>query len=298
MQKLLNNNPGDMDGGAVNAGPANSNHYSLINVAEIISVAGAIGGSIAGVVTQQFLLAVVPLSVAAGLNLLNRKRLVEESHEENQNAIAELAQENVRNQMTQRVLKERVAEVQHLISGPEHSIRQLKQATKTLNRRQKSLATTVDRLRALEEYNQAIHINPQDVDAYYRRGNTRFYLGNIQGAIEDYKRTLELNPNHAQSLRNRSVLYRRLGEHKGAIDDLRRAARLFFEAGNMEQYQQAVDTMKSLYKLAPPSEDDIDIRASAAQPVASGVTASAASHVSSSSDASDSENITVENLFA
>ena len=251
---------------------ASSRQRHWLNMAETLSLLAAIGGSIASLIYQQVLFAAIPLSAAAGLNLLNRKRLIAVSHEENQDAIAELAQENLRNQVTQRVFKERLAEVQHLAIAPEKSIRSLHQTTRKLGQRQRSLVNVVDRLRALEEYNQAIRINPQDAEAYYNRGNARFYLGNIQGAIEDYNGAIRYNPKHAQALRNRSMLYRRLGEHKGAIEDLRKAAKIFLEDGNMSHYQQAVDIMRKLYKLNPTFE--------------------------SSTIAPDSETVTVENLFS
>ena len=226
-----------------------------LNTAEIISVVGAVGGSVASLFFQQVLFAAIPLVAAAGLNLANRKRLIASAHTDNQAAIADLAQENVRNQITQRVFKERLAEVQHIATAPEKSIRELRGVTRTLGQRQRGLTNVVDRLRSLEEYTQAIRINPQDAEAYYNRGNARFYLGNIQGAIEDYNEAIRYNSKHAQALRNRSMLYRRLGEHKGAIEDLRKAAKIFLEEGNIASYQQSVDIMRKLYKLNPSFEN-------------------------------------------
>ncbi len=53
-----------------------SNNLSGLEIIEIGSVIGAVGGTLASLITQQFFLASIPLSVSVGLNLFNRRQLL------------------------------------------------------------------------------------------------------------------------------------------------------------------------------------------------------------------------------
>ncbi|MBG1259638.1 tetratricopeptide repeat protein [Nostoc sp. BAE] len=46
--------------------------------------------------------------------------------------------------------------------------------------------------RAIEDFNQAIKINPNLAEAYYNRGSVRFNLGDKQGAIADLQKAADL----------------------------------------------------------------------------------------------------------
>jgi tetratricopeptide (TPR) repeat protein len=48
----------------------------------------------------------------------------------------------------------------------------------------------------IDNYTEAIWLNPRDSDAYYFRGNAKNDLGDIQGAIEDYTEVIRLEPSH------------------------------------------------------------------------------------------------------
>ncbi len=50
-----------------------------------------------------------------------------------------------------------------------------------------------DKQGAIEDYTQAIRLNPKYADAFYRRGKTRVALGDKQGAIEDYQQAASLS---------------------------------------------------------------------------------------------------------
>ncbi|MFW9263432.1 effector-associated domain EAD1-containing protein, partial [Nostoc sp. CALU 546] len=58
---------------------------------------------------------------------------------------------------------------------------------------------------AIEDYNLAIKLNPNDADYYYRRGISRNWLTNYQGAIEDFNQAIKLNPNDANYYYNRGI---------------------------------------------------------------------------------------------
>ncbi|MFN5241203.1 MAG: tetratricopeptide repeat protein [Aphanizomenon sp.] len=76
-----------------------------------------------------------------------------------------------------------------------------------------------DKQGAIDDYTLAIKINPNDADAYYNRGNVRYDLGDKQGAIDDYTLAIKINPNYAQAYYNRGIVRNELGDKPGAIDD-------------------------------------------------------------------------------
>ena len=76
-----------------------------------------------------------------------------------------------------------------------------------------------DKPGAIDDYTQAIKINPNYADAYYNRGITRNELGDKQGAIDDYTLAIKFNPNLAQAYYGRGIVRNELGDKQGAIDD-------------------------------------------------------------------------------
>ena len=107
---------------------------------------------------------------------------------------------------------------------------------------------------ALDDYNEAIRLSPQDAEAYWRRGllcyalrnfdgaiadythtielretdrhipfhnraNARQMTGDLQGAEADYDEALRLNPKYAVSYANRGIVRYDLGDYGGAIAD-------------------------------------------------------------------------------
>jgi tetratricopeptide (TPR) repeat protein len=83
-----------------------------------------------------------------------------------------------------------------------------------------------DRKGAIDDYNRAITLNPNYVDAYYSRGIVKSESGDKQGAINDYNRAITLNPNYTIAYNNRGIVKSELGDEKGAIDDYNRAINL------------------------------------------------------------------------
>ena len=53
--------------------------------------------------------------------------------------------------------------------------------------------TKGDNERAIQDFNEAIRLNPNYANAYSGRGLTRFFLAQFQAAQEDFKKALELN---------------------------------------------------------------------------------------------------------
>jgi tetratricopeptide (TPR) repeat protein len=113
-------------------------------------------------------------------------------------------------------------------------------------------ATRGDRTGAIEDYNQAIRFNPNDAEAYYKRGNVNYDSGKLQEAKEDYSQALRLNPNHANAYYNRGLANYDLHEYQAAVDDYTEAIRInpndgeaYYKRGMahfyLREYQVAVE---------------------------------------------------------
>lgn len=78
---------------------------------------------------------------------------------------------------------------------------------------------------AIEDYNEALRLNPSYVDALSNRGNAYSSIGQHLRAIEDFDQALEFNPDHLVTYNNRGSAYTHLGEHRRAIEDYDEALR-------------------------------------------------------------------------
>jgi tetratricopeptide (TPR) repeat protein len=81
---------------------------------------------------------------------------------------------------------------------------------------------------ALADFNLAIQIDPNFVDAYNYRGSLKQnILKDDRGALADFNRAIQLAPNYDVLYRNRGVLkLTRLQDFQGALTDLDRAIQL------------------------------------------------------------------------
>ena len=74
--------------------------------------------------------------------------------------------------------------------------------------------------RAIDDFNQAISLNPHNEQAYIHRGIIRSLVGEHQGAIDDFNQVLTLIPKSvAQCYRNRGVAQGKMGNNLAAIED-------------------------------------------------------------------------------
>ncbi|WP_410172242.1 tetratricopeptide repeat protein, partial [Dolichospermum planctonicum] len=108
--------------------------------------------------------------------------------------------------------------------------------TTTTNNNQKEVNKNElkDKQKAIDDYTQAININPNDADAYNNRGLVRSELGNKQGAIDDYTQAIKINPNYSYAYNNRGIVRSELGNKPGAIDDYTQAIKI--NPNNAEAY--------------------------------------------------------------
>ncbi len=100
----------------------------------------------------------------------------------------------------------------------------------------------------LKDCNQALQINPNLAQAYYYQGRARYRLGYTQAAIEAYTQAIRLEPDYAQAYYHRGLANHDLKELALAIEDLQKASDFFNEQGDRTGYQLARDTLKTLTK--------------------------------------------------
>jgi tetratricopeptide (TPR) repeat protein len=72
---------------------------------------------------------------------------------------------------------------------------------------------------ALKQYNEAVRLNPQYVEAYANRGATFDALNNPTRAVQDYSTAIQLKPSLTYAYRNRAAAYCDLGRFQSALAD-------------------------------------------------------------------------------
>ena len=66
-------------------------------------------------------------------------------------------------------------------------------------------ASTGDIERAIEPYNKAIRLDPQDASAYYNRGTAYYLLDQPKRAFQDFDQAIRLNPDNAKAYTDRGL---------------------------------------------------------------------------------------------
>ncbi|WP_019509104.1 DnaJ domain-containing protein [Pleurocapsa sp. PCC 7319] len=141
---------------------------------------------------------------------------------------------------------------------------------------------TKDYQRAIEDYTQAIRLDPKFIDAYLKRCEMRYKLGNNQGvlddcyqifsidskvakahyyqgraryslgytepAIESYSLAIAQDNHYPQAYYYRGIAYKDLQVADSAIQDLNQAAELFRTRKNYEAYRRSLKVINEITK--------------------------------------------------
>jgi tetratricopeptide (TPR) repeat protein len=99
---------------------------------------------------------------------------------------------------------------------------------------------------ALKDCSEALRLNPDLAQAYYYQGRARYRLGYTQAAIEAYTQAIRLEADHGQAYYHRAIANNDLQEFDLAVEDLQKAAELFKEQGDRTGYQLAKGTLRTL----------------------------------------------------
>lgn len=84
--------------------------------------------------------------------------------------------------------------------------------------------------------------------AAFTKGLEQLRQGDYKGAIENFDLAVQLNPEDAGIYGNRCVARHRLGDAQGAIADCKQAAALYLEQDNSKDYQYALKMLEKLQK--------------------------------------------------
>ena len=79
---------------------------------------------------------------------------------------------------------------------------------------------------AIESYNKAIELDPKFASAYFNRGLAYSGKNDLERAIVDYNKAIELSPEHAKAYYSRGNAYIYIGEFDLAIEDYTKAVQL------------------------------------------------------------------------
>ena len=115
---------------------------------------------------------------------------------------------------------------------------------------------------AIEHYNEAIRINPQDATAYNNRGTAKGELGRHEEAIADCNEAIRINPQYALPYNNRGTAKLALGWHHDAITDCDRAIHIdpqyadaYYNRGTAKaalgRYEEAITDHNEAIRINP-----------------------------------------------
>jgi tetratricopeptide (TPR) repeat protein len=97
---------------------------------------------------------------------------------------------------------------------------------------------------AIEDFNQALQLDSNYADAYFKRGHARSKIEDYKGAIDDYTEYLRLNPNNADVNKNgeaynsRGISYHNQGKYELAIADFNKAIELKYDPVSVRFYSR------------------------------------------------------------
>jgi tetratricopeptide (TPR) repeat protein len=87
--------------------------------------------------------------------------------------------------------------------------------------------------RAIANLDEAIRLDPSDVQAHHIRGNAWDEIGGFENALADYDEAIRLDPNNPILFHERAIMWHRKGDLDRTLADLDRAVRFGFSDVNI-----------------------------------------------------------------
>ncbi|MCM1983825.1 hypothetical protein [Lyngbya confervoides] len=225
-------------------------------VIDSVSYVGIVGGTIASLVTQQAALATLPLSLMFVLQLFNRHRLgstlsdqierVDSLSHHNQLHLEKLQLEAHENQTELRGIKGNVERNEQEYLGFQERVNS--RLPDNLPEKLEHFERTLDTLKEIIAAGN-LDQNSASAEMYFNRGVNQDYLGHFKSAISDFTQAIEMSPSYAWAYFRRGNVKLAIGQKQSALIDLNLAAKYFFEAGDLGNYQQAKDKAASIHSL-------------------------------------------------
>src|SRR5258708_2663966 len=111
-----------------------------------------------------------------------------------------------------------------------------------------SVGSTLDeKEKAIAVYDQAIALDPDNADAYYRRGNAYYKLNEYKKSIADYEKAIALDPDYAQAYYRRGNAYQALHKYDAIKDEYEKA---------IADYERAIADYEKAIALNPDYKSD------------------------------------------
>ncbi len=267
---------------SVNENVTQASVGSQSNLLDGLSALGLLGGAIAAAVTSNVAAGTIPVAAAVGLHLVNRRQLAEQMLQNQQTATAQVIEQINQHQAAltdylqkfQQETGDRLDQQQQTQTSHQQSLNealaqqneQLQQQLTSLQeqsqqvveaeaQRHQELVAVVNELHHMENCSHSLEAAPQ-ADAYYQRGLSHQNLGDRPEALCDFSTAIRLDAELAGAYFQRGIIYAELGDRKPAVEDLRQAAKLFFDQGDLEQYDRARELGKEFYDLQEPFSGD------------------------------------------
>jgi len=94
------------------------------------------------------------------------------------------------------------------------------------NERGRARAHRLDFKGAVEDFDQALVLNPTSAMLHNNRGGALLSLGDLRGSLKEFDAAISLDPAYAEARLNRGQTRSDLGDWSGAIEDLEKALAL------------------------------------------------------------------------
>jgi tetratricopeptide (TPR) repeat protein len=139
------------------------------------------------------------------------------------------------------------------------------------NNRGTAYSSKGDHDRAIQDFNEAIRLNPNFERAYCHRGNAYTVKEEYDRAIQDFNEAIQLNPNAETAYYGRGYAYKEKGDYDRAIQDFNEAIRLdpnferaYYDRGNAyidkEEYDRAIQEFNEAIQLNPNNANNYNNR--------------------------------------
>lgn len=113
-----------------------------------------------------------------------------------------------------------------------------------------------DYRKAMKDYNQAIRIKPNYVEAYNNRGNVYSVMGDYQKAMDEYSYAISIRPDYAEAYYNRGIIFAYKNEFKEALNELEQSIRLNPDFDVFKHGLQIVRKLQTVKNLMEESDFD------------------------------------------
>lgn len=129
-----------------------------------------------------------------------------------------------------------------------------------------------DKQKAIQCYTEAINLNSNFAEAYFKRGEVYYYsYDEYKTAVENFTAAIQIKPNYAEAYYLRGNVYYSLDDNIKALEDLSKAIKLkpnyaaaYAERGLvyyfLEDYQKAIEDYTSAIQIQPKNEKHYEQR--------------------------------------